>query len=78
MNDRIRPDRHVGPDIGRGRIDQSDARRHQGLVDPALEQPTHDRQFRAGVDAPDLVGVVEPLGENDTARLAIESTSSGR
>ena len=57
MDDRVRPDLDFRIDVGRGRIDDGDAGRHQFFVLVLSHEPAHFREFGPAVDAANLQGI---------------------
>ena len=64
LDDHARVDHGVGADldvridVGRGRIDQGDARRHELFVLLLSHEPAYLRQLRSAVDAADFLWIV--------------------
>src|SRR5215208_6887349 len=54
VNDGICPNLDIRLDVGGGRIDERDARRHQFLVLFLSQEAAHFRKFRAAVNSPDF------------------------
>ena len=59
VNHRVGANLDVRIDVGRGRVDERDAGRHQFFVLVLSHEPAHFRQFRAAVDAADFLRVVD-------------------
>ena len=68
----------VGVDVGRRRILDRDAGRHQRVVFLLSHDSAHFRQLRAAVDAANLVGVRDRHGFDAQAALAVNRDQIGQ